>query len=96
MRRSERKRPRYDEKKRGKAILSAVLRVVVAVYIIYLGINIAMKSGGPDTSMKPWMGWCFCAFFSVVGILFVLYTVKQYQSAIKDAELPEEPRIEEN
>ena len=82
--------PRYNEQKRSKASISAVLRAIVAFYLAYLGWTIAQNSGGEDTTMLPWMGWTICAVFFVVAIGFGVYTMKRYQTELKDAELPPE------
>ena len=81
--------PRYDERKRSKANISAVLRSIVAFYLAYLGWTIAGNSGGPDTTMEPWMGWGICAVFCAVAIAFGVYTLRRYQADLKAAELPE-------
>lgn len=81
--------PRYDEKKRSKANISAVLRSIVAFYLAYLGVTIAQNSGGPDTTMEPWMGWGICAVFCAAAIAFGVYTLRRYQADLKAAELAE-------
>ena len=86
--------PRYDERKRSKANISAVLRSIVAFYLAYLGWTIAQNSGGPDTTMEAWMGWTICAVFCAVAIAFGMYTLKRYQHDLKAAEL-DEPADEE-
>ena len=90
----KRRQPRYDERKRAKANISAVLRAIVAFYLAYLGWTIAQNSGGPETTMEPWMGWTFFAVFSAVGIFFGMYTLKRYQIDLKNAELAEPGREE--
>ena len=80
--------PRYNEQKRSKASITAVLRAIVAFYLAYLGWTIAQNSGGEDTTMLPWMGWSICGVFFVVAICFGVYTMKRYQADLKDAELP--------
>ena len=81
--------PRYDEKKRSRANISAVLRSIVAFYLAYLGVTIAQNSGGPDTPMEAWVGWVICALFCVVAIAFGMYTLRRYQSDLKAAEIAE-------
>ena len=81
--------PCYDERKRSKASISAVLRSIVAFYLGYLGWTIAQNAGGPETTMEGWMGWLICAVFVVVGIAFEVYTLKRYQIDLKAAELPD-------
>ena len=87
--------PRYDPQKRSKATISAVLRSIVAFYLAYLGWTVAQNAGGPDTTMKPWMGWAICAVFMAVAIVFGVYTLKRYQADLKAAELPQEGRQED-
>lgn len=79
--------PRYDERKRSKANISAVLRSIVAFYLGYLGWTIAQNAGGPETTMEGWMGWLICAVFAAVGVAFEVYTLRRYQSDLKAAEL---------
>ena len=84
------KQPRYNEQKRSRASITAVLRAIVAFYLAYLGWTIAQNSGGDNTTMQPWMGWSICAVFTVVAIGFGVYTMKRYQADLKAAELPQE------
>ena len=86
----KRPQPRYNEQKRSKANITAVLRSIVAFYLAYLGWTVAQNAGGPDTSMKPWMGWAVFGVFTLVGILFEMYTLRRYQADLKAAELPAE------
>ena len=87
------KQPHYDERKRSKASITAVLRSIVAFYLAYLGWTVAQSSGGPDTTMEPWMGWTFFAVFTAVGIAFGLYTLKCYQRDLKEAQLPDQKTV---
>lgn len=91
----KRTQPRYDPQKRSKATITAVLRAIVAFYLAYLGWTVAQNAGGPDTSMKPWMGWAIFALFSAVGIAFGVYTMKRYQADLKAAELPDREERED-
>ena len=93
---NKKQQPRYNEQMRSKANISGVLRAIVAFYIAYLGWTVAQNAGGPDTSMKAWMGWAICAVFFVVAIAFGVYTMKRYQSDLKAAELPSEEETEED
>ena len=79
--------PHYDERKRSKASITAVLRSIVAFYLAYLGWTIAQGSGGPDTTMESWLGWTICAVFTAVGIAFGVYTLRRYQIDLKEAQL---------
>ena len=81
--------PRYDERKRSKASISAVLRSIVAFYLAYLGWTIAQNSGGADTTMTRPVGWLICAVFTACGIAFGVYTLKSYQRDMKEAQLPD-------
>ena len=83
------KQPRYDERKRSKASITAVLRSIVAFYLAYLGWTVAQNSGGPNTTMAPWMGWSVFAVFTAVGIAFGVYAMKSYQRDLKAAQLPD-------
>ena len=83
-------RPRYDEQKRSKANISAVLRFIVAFYLAYLGWTIARGGGGEDGSMEPWLAWLICGVFCAVGIGFGVYALNRYQAELKAAELPDE------
>lgn len=84
----KRPRTRYNEQKRSKANISAVLRSIVAFYLAYLGWTVARNAGGPDTTMKSWMGWAVFGVFSLVAVAFEMYTLKRYQADLKNAELP--------
>ena len=92
---NRKEQPRYDEQKRSRATISAVLRSIVAFYMAYLGWTIAQNSGGADTTMQPWQGWAICAVFMAVAIGFGVYTLKRYQTDLKAAELPPEEKGDE-
>ena len=82
--------PRYDERKRSRASITAVLRSIVAFYLAYLGWNVAQNSGGPNTSMETWQGWLICAVFSIVAVAFKAYTLRRYQINLKAAEIEDD------
>ena len=42
-----------------------------------------------------YLGWTVCAVFTVVGILFGVYTMRRYQADLKAAELPREEKRED-
>ena len=83
----QRKPPVYDEQKRSRASITAVLRSIVAFYLAYLGFTIAQSSGTEATTMTPAVGWAICAAFTAAGIAFGVYTLNRYQLDLKNAEI---------
>ena len=86
----KRNSPVYDERKRSRASITAVLRSIVAFYLAYLGFTIAQNSGTQSTTMEPLVGWAICAVFTVAAIGFGVYTLKRYQIDLKAAEISSE------
>ena len=86
----KRKSPVYDERRRSKASITAVLRSIVAFYLAYLGFTIAQNSGTEATTMEPLVGYAVCAVFTAVAIGFGVYTLKRYQIDLKAAEISSE------
>lgn len=81
----------YDFAKKNQANLRATLRGVVSVYLLYLAVRtVRGVYQDPGTTMPVWAAWLMGLLFAAVAVIFGVYSWKQYQAALKDAELPEE------
>jgi len=79
---------RYHVVRKQQADLRALLRGLVSAYLLYLAFRLA--SGG-GSELPPPVRALICVLFLAGGVLFGLYTWKQYRTALKEAELtPEE------
>ncbi len=79
---------RYHVVRKQQADMKALLRGLVAAYLLYL----AWKLGGSGGSDLPAAARSLIGgLFAVGAVLFGWFTWKQYRSALKEAELtPEE------
>ena len=80
----------YKVKRKNQAETRALLRGLVAAYLLYLGWKLA-SMGGEDPSFPPLVGIIAGVLFAAGAVVFGIYTWKRYLSDRKDAELtPEE------
>ena len=86
----------YDMQKRARAVTSATLRAVVALYIGYLGYNIIKGVREGTTTMAPGIGWTAGLFFLAAALGVCFYAWKRYRQDVEAARLPvnEEPTEE--
>ena len=77
---------------RGRAMVMATLRAVVAGYLIYLGGSLIYGQLKGESEMIPWVAWFFGIFFILAGGAFGIYTWKRYkkESTENPEEAPEE------
>ena len=78
--------PEYDIQKRARADTTALLRAVVAGYILYLGWNIVAAR---DSAMPPTAAKLAGAVFMTAAIAFGVYTWKRWRLDLEAARLPE-------
>ncbi len=73
-------RQEYDPQKLAKAGTGAALRVVVALYVGWLGVKVllGMKEGG--TTVPPALGWTMGIFFIAAALAFCFYIGKRWQA----------------
>lgn len=80
----------WDTAKKNQAELRAGFRGVVCGYLLYLAIKTIEGVYGGNTTMPVWTGWLLGLLLAAAAVVFGTYAWKQYQAALKDAELPEE------
>ncbi|MBP5379407.1 MAG: hypothetical protein J6Y64_07695 [Ruminococcus sp.] len=68
---------KFDAVKRQKAKISAVLRVIVAVYLGYLGIKLVTNK---ETTMDMATAWTFGALFMLAAIIIAGYSIYRFYS----------------
>lgn len=86
----EQKKKHYHVVRKNKADTKALFRVIVCGYLLYLGWQL-VSSGGSDSSFPPIAGWLTGGLFAAAAIGFGVYSWREYQKALAEAELtPEE------
>ena len=87
-------RQEYDPKKLANASTGAVLRVVVALYVGWLGVKLlrGMKEGG--TTVPPALGWTVGILFIAAALAFCFYIWKRWQADRKAARSSPEQETE--
>lgn len=81
----------YDTEKRSRADKAAVIRAVVAGYLVYLGFTIATNK---NTDMSPALSRVLGGAFIVIALGFGFYIWKRWRSDVEGALLPEEDKAE--
>ncbi len=78
----------YDMAILSKALTGLGLRVILAGYLIYLAWKVlkGTLAGGP---IPLWGGWLVFAVFACSGVVFCVFSVRQYLIARKEATLRE-------
>lgn len=84
------KRHEYDPAKRNKAGINAVLRAIVAFYLVYLGALIVRGIDGEAPAVRPWIAITICVIFCASAVGFIVYTMKKYRADLKAAEVSQE------
>lgn len=80
----------YNIKRKNQAETRALLRGLVAAYLLYLAWNL-VSIDGEDPSFPPAAGIIAGVLFAAGAVAFGIYTWKRYQADRRDAELtPEE------
>ena len=83
----------YHFELKNRAVVSALLRGVVAAYIVYLGYRATPLHGEPDGLSVP-MAWLLGGGLMVAGIVVLVYTVMRYRRELAAAEYPPEEYAE--
>lgn len=81
----------YDTEKRSRADKAAVLRGVVAGYLVYLGYTIATNK---NTDMSPMTARLLGGAFIVIALAFGFYVWKRWRSDVEGALLPDEEQAD--
>ena len=66
---------KFDALKHNKAKISAVLRVIVAVYLGYLGIKMVTNK---ETTMNAATSWTFGALFILAAVIIAGYSIYRF------------------
>ncbi len=75
-----------DNEQRSKASTSAILRVLVAGYLIYIGVKIFQNENG---EMSPLISKLIGGAFIAAALVFGIYIRKRWQADTANAALPE-------
>ena len=85
-------RSEYDELSLAKARSTAILRGVVAGYLVYLGYTLIRDLLNGSSTLPLWAAWAAGLGFCIAGAAFGLFAWKRYKIALEAAKLP--PREE--
>jgi TRAP-type C4-dicarboxylate transport system permease small subunit len=86
----------YDIQKRARAGSSAVFRVVVAAYIIYLGWTVLRGVLNGTSPVPVWVAWLVAIVFTAGAGAFLFYTWKKYLRDREDARIvPHQEQLSE-
>ena len=85
---SDRNHWEYDEQRRARAGSGAVLRALVAGYLLYLAWQIVQGVRSGETTMSPAMAYGAAAFFALAAVAFIVYLIRRWRSDVEAARLP--------
>ena len=87
----------YDELRLGRAKSAAVLRGIVAGYIIYLGGSLIVDHLRGSSTLSPWAVWTAGLGFIAAGAAFGVYVWRRFRIEREKAKLqpPEQQPSEE-
>ena len=71
--------------KQARAGTAAVLRIIVACYLVYLAVQLIRGVQDGSSAMSPVIAWIAALFFTAAAAAFCLYTWKQYRQDAKKA-----------
>ena len=77
---------KYDEEKMSKAQKALILRIVVAAYIVYLGIKIFSAE---NTTMSVMLSHIIGIFFIASALAFGAFSLRQMHNDVAAAKLTE-------
>ena len=75
---------------RSRANVSATLRGCVALYLVWLGVQLIRGAGAPDTTMPVWLNWVFGILLILAALGFGWYTLRRWLSDKAAAKIQEE------
>ncbi len=70
---------------RQQAMTKGILRVVVAIYLVYLAVKIYKGVGQGGSSMPAWLGYIFALFFVLAALGVCVYSYISYKQACAGA-----------
>ena len=86
----------YDVQRRARAGTSAILRALVAGYLVYLAWQILQNVRSGATSMKPAVAYAAAGFFLLAAVAFAVYLIRRWRIEVEAARLPESAQTEES
>lgn len=81
------KKSQYDQQLMNRAITSAVLRIVVAAYIIFIAYNVINGTRSEDSSIPAWAGMLIGGLFMAAAAGFIIYSIRSFLKARENARL---------
>ena len=84
----------YDVQRRARAGSSAVLRALVAGYLVYLAWQILRNVRSGETTMTPAVAYAASAFFLLAAAAFAAYLIRRWRIETEAARLPESDEAE--
>lgn len=85
----------YNQQKLNRAITSGVLRVIVAGYIIFIAVNVINGTKSETSSIPAWVGSLIGGLFIAASAGFIIYAVRSFLKALKNARLDAEEETEQ-
>ena len=87
----QKEKPALRANPRGQA----VLRGVIAGYLVYLGGSLVYDLIRGSSTLAPWLVWTVGPLFVICGLGFGLYTWRRWKADEEAAAKPKEPAAEE-
>ena len=81
------KKKEYDPGLMGKAISGLGLRVLVAVYIVYMAWKVLSGVLNGSSPIPEWVAWTIFSVFAAAALAFCVYAIKQFLLHLKASEL---------
>ena len=78
----------YDMQRRAKAGTSAVLRALVAGYLLYIAWQIVKGVRSGESSMSPAVAYLAAGFFALAAAAFLVYLIRRWRADVEAARLP--------
>ncbi|MBP8641373.1 MAG: hypothetical protein KBI01_10865 [Oscillospiraceae bacterium] len=79
------KKKEYDPGLMGRAISGLGLRVLVAVYIVYMAWKVLSGVLNGSSPIPEWIAWTIFSVFAAAALAFCIYAVKQFLLLLKSA-----------
>ena len=81
----DRNQQQYDAQKKARAGTRAILRTVVALYLIYLGYNILKGTVHGESSLPLWLGYLAGIVFIAAALGFGVYIYRRWRMDLEAA-----------
>ena len=86
---------KYNQQMLNKAITSLTLRIVVAGYIVFIAFNVIKGTRSESSTIPVWVGSLIGVLFIAAAAGFIIYAVKMFLKARRDARLDADEMPEE-